>query len=109
MLLREGWAKRVAIRFIPAPVTITIIVLRVVGAVVCHWLAGVLPDSFSHLFTIASHAFAILAAMMLFGAAEKAFANHVYYALLKFRGDQLQSQASRSTATEHSSSTTSSV
>jgi hypothetical protein len=100
MLLREGWAKRVVIRFIPAPVTITIIALRVVGALVCHWAAGVLPEPYAHIMNIASHAFAILAFMMAFGTIEKAFATHIYYGALKLRGYKWErrpnSQPSRS-------------
>ena len=86
MPLREGWAKRVAVRFIPAPVTITIIALRVACALVSHWAAGILPEPYAHIMSIASHAFAILAFMMAFGTIEKAFATHIYYGALKLRG-----------------------
>src|SRR5688572_22071496 len=105
MLLREGWMKRVAVRFIPAPITITLVMLRVAGAVVCYWLAQIAPEPAAHIFNIASHAFAILAFMLAFGTAEKAFAIHVYYGALKLRGYKWQSQPSPSTQTDQSSST----
>lgn len=85
-MLKPGWTKRVAVRFVPAPVTATIIALRVAGAVMCHWLAGVTPEPLAHILVVASHAFAILAFMMVFGTAEKAFAIHVYYGFLKLKG-----------------------
>jgi hypothetical protein len=83
---------------VPAPITITLVLLRVAGAVVCYWLARVTPEPAAHVFNIASHAFAILAFMLAFGTAEKAFAIHVYYAILKIGGERWSTPANKSPA-----------
>jgi hypothetical protein len=85
MMLRPGWTRRVALRFIPDAITVTIIALRVAGALVLHWLSGVLPEPLAHLSGLASHAFALLACIAVFGATERAFAEHIYHGLRKLK------------------------